>query len=124
MNTANLPSRLHEFYPVDIPPFGMPVEGEEDYDSLDAVSDRIIKKLSLVSVDFRKELFVYLKKFYKELHETFFSFSGRCDCKFAPKFEQQKLSILELSNRQLLRLILRSADTYENRPHRHSVIHR
>lgn len=53
MNTANLPSRLHEFYPVDIPPFGLPVEGEEDYDSLDAVSDRIIKKLSLVRVDFR-----------------------------------------------------------------------
>jgi hypothetical protein len=49
MDTANLPARLHEFYPLDSVPLDqLPQEGEEDFDSLNNVSDRIIHKLEQV----------------------------------------------------------------------------
>jgi hypothetical protein len=48
MDTANLPARLHEFYPLDSVPLDLPQKGEEDFDALNKVSDRIINKLEQV----------------------------------------------------------------------------
>lgn len=51
MDTAKLPTRLHELYPIDFLPMeGLPVDGEEDFYVLDKISDRIIKKLDDVGV--------------------------------------------------------------------------
>jgi hypothetical protein len=50
MDTARLPTRLHELYPHDLVPVDdLPQEGEEDYYFLHKVADRIIKKLDDVS---------------------------------------------------------------------------
>ena len=51
MDTAKLPTRLHEFYPIDIFPMeGLPQDGEEDFYVLDKISDRIIQRLEDVRV--------------------------------------------------------------------------
>lgn len=53
MNTSNLPSRLHELYPIEDPPSGLPIDGEEDFFALNAISSRIITKMDQVRVNLR-----------------------------------------------------------------------
>jgi len=49
MDTAKLPSRLHELYPLDLIPLeGIPQDGEEDFFILNKIADRIIRKLDNV----------------------------------------------------------------------------
>ena len=49
MDTAHLPARLHELYPLDLVPLEeVPQEGEEDFYVLNKVADRIIQKLEEV----------------------------------------------------------------------------
>jgi hypothetical protein len=46
MDTAKLPTHLHELYPLDsVPLEEIPVEGEEDFYTLNKIVDRIIQKL-------------------------------------------------------------------------------
>jgi hypothetical protein len=53
MNTAKLPARLHEFYPLDTVPLDeLPCEGEVDFNSLSNISNRIIHKLEQVNFGF------------------------------------------------------------------------
>jgi hypothetical protein len=49
MDTAKLPARLHELYPLDYAPLDeLPQDGEEDFYQLGKVADRIIQRLEQV----------------------------------------------------------------------------
>jgi hypothetical protein len=58
MDTARLPARLHELYPLDLVPIeGVPQGGEEDYIVLNEVADRIIRVLESVRGYFYSVIF-------------------------------------------------------------------
>ena len=71
VDTAKLPTRLHELYPIDFLPMeGLPLNEEEDFYALDKISDRIIKKLEDVGVFLLAASFINI--FSRNIREIYF----------------------------------------------------
>ena len=48
MDTAKLPTRLHELYPLDCVPLELPQNEEDDFYQLEKVAEHIIQRLKHV----------------------------------------------------------------------------
>ena len=73
MDTARLPTRLHEFYPLDLVPTNeIPQDGEEDFHVLHNVADCIIAKLKNVSSIIQFSQVFSLKDFARTTKKIFF----------------------------------------------------
>ena len=74
MDTACLPARLHELYPLCMVPLEntLPQEGEEDFIVLSEIADRIIQKLQSVSTNFQIFTQFFTKRVSKDYTRKYF----------------------------------------------------